>query len=128
CGPGSFTGIRVGVAAARGLALGWGVPAAGFSALALIAGRADGDEEIVAAMPAGHGELFVQGFARDPFRPVGAVASLAPDAARRFAGDREIVEDSTALDARHAADLPKVLRLLPPAPIYGRAPDARPRA
>ena len=37
CGPGSFTGIRVGIAAARGLGFGWGVPVQGFSSMALIA-------------------------------------------------------------------------------------------
>src|SRR5690606_29145709 len=37
CGPGSFTGIRVGLAAARALGLGWGVPVSGFSSLSLIA-------------------------------------------------------------------------------------------
>ena len=36
-GPGSFTGIRVGVAAARGLALGWGAEALGYSSLACVA-------------------------------------------------------------------------------------------
>ena len=39
CGPGSFTGLRVGIAAARGLALGWGAEVAGFSSLAVIAAR-----------------------------------------------------------------------------------------
>ena len=36
-GPGSFTGIRVGIAAAQGLAIGWGCEVAGMSSLALIA-------------------------------------------------------------------------------------------
>ncbi len=37
CGPGSFTGVRVGLAAAIGLGMGWGVPVAGCSSMALVA-------------------------------------------------------------------------------------------
>ncbi|WP_016744608.1 tRNA (adenosine(37)-N6)-threonylcarbamoyltransferase complex dimerization subunit type 1 TsaB, partial [Rhizorhabdus wittichii] len=40
CGPGSFTGVRVGLAAARALALGWGVPVHGYSSMAAIAATA----------------------------------------------------------------------------------------
>jgi tRNA threonylcarbamoyladenosine biosynthesis protein TsaB len=67
CGPGSFAGVRIGVAAARGLALGWQVPVHGFSTLALVAAAAADD--IAAAggalvvMEGGHGQWFVQPFA-----------------------------------------------------------------
>ncbi len=85
CGPGSFTGVRVGVAAARGLAIGWNVPVHGFSSLALIAAAGfAGDAELAEAAVAiggGHGELFVQRFAAGPLRPLGALASLTPAAA-----------------------------------------------
>ena len=61
-GPGSFTGIRVAIAAAHGLAIGWDAELAGMSSLALLAAGAESDEEVAAAVVGGHGELFVQQF------------------------------------------------------------------
>src|SRR5437868_15498506 len=45
-GPGSFTGIRVGIAAAHGLAIGWDSELLGMSSLALLAAGADTDGEV----------------------------------------------------------------------------------
>ncbi len=140
CGPGSFTGVRVGLAAARALALAWGTPLAGFSTLALIASGTDNPADgLGVAIPGGHGELFVQGFACDPLRPATEIRSLAPADAARFldqplvigAAAAELVALRGTGEAREAlpraADalrLPEPLRNLPPSPIYGRAPDA----
>jgi tRNA threonylcarbamoyl adenosine modification protein YeaZ len=138
CGPGSFTGIRVGLAAARALALAWGVPVAGFSALALIAATAE--EDVGVAIVGGHGELFVQRFARDPFAPVDTLQSLRPeDAATAIPDDLVLGSGAAALitargrgraeeiypNAADARFLPAMLTGLPPTPLYGRAPDAR---
>ena len=140
CGPGSFTGVRVGLAAAQGLGIGWGVPIAGYSSLALIA-AASGERDVAVALTGGHGELFVQSYGGDPIRPLDDLRSLEPAAA---AGSihAELVLGSGAealVAARRsgrwadalprAADawaLPPALRSLPPRPIYGRAPDAKP--
>src|SRR3954454_21925479 len=61
-GPGSFTGIRVAIAAAHGLAIGWDAELLGMSSLALLAAATSSAGEVAAAVMGGHGELFVQQF------------------------------------------------------------------
>jgi tRNA threonylcarbamoyladenosine biosynthesis protein TsaB len=58
-GPGSFTGVRVGVSAAKGLSEAWAVPLIALSRLALLAGAVDGGEQMVhAVLDAGRGEFY----------------------------------------------------------------------
>jgi tRNA threonylcarbamoyladenosine biosynthesis protein TsaB len=129
CGPGSFTGLRVGIAAARGLGLGWGVPVHGYSSLALLAADilAPGDEPTVSvAMPGGHGQYFIQSFAARPLRAVSAVASIMPESAGDW--DNFTMAAVDRLDARLTGILDAAHVTLAPHPIYGRAPDAKPMA
>ena len=141
CGPGSFTGVRVGLAAAQGLRIAWGVPVHGYSSLALVAaGQRDGGPTAV-ALTGGHGEVFVEMFDGPPLRSTGPLRSLAPAQAAAAIGHARVVGSGAAavIAARgwgEAIDaLPKAtdfIRLSPPLanlalrPIYGRAPDAKP--
>jgi tRNA threonylcarbamoyladenosine biosynthesis protein TsaB len=137
-GPGSFTGIRVGISAARALALAWEIPCNGYSNLQLIAAMADANGPVDVAINGGHGEMFFQSFDENS-APITDLRSLSPnDAATAshaaiIAGDGaehivsmrgSAVAAPMLPDARQwilIADMPP----LPPTPIYGRAPDAK---
>jgi tRNA threonylcarbamoyl adenosine modification protein YeaZ len=139
-GPGSFTGIRVAIAAAHGLAIGWGAELAGMSSLALLAASAETDGEIAAAVLGGHGELFVQQFDGTSLRPTSELLNARP-AEATTAVNAGLVVGSGAhqlADARgwgqarelwpsaaNALRLPESLRSLAPKPVYARGPDAR---
>lgn len=146
-GPGSFTGIRVGLAAARGLALALGVDCVGVTTLSVLAAAAVENaktslepQNILAAMDAKREEVYAQlfdaqGSALEPpamlsYQEFTAKAAAQPvllcgsgagviDAARA-------VEDRFPID--HVARLGAKAKVEgKPAPLYLRGPDAKPQ-
>jgi tRNA threonylcarbamoyladenosine biosynthesis protein TsaB len=141
CGPGSFTGVRIGLAAARALGLAWQATVIGYPTLALVAAIAQDRDPgpVTVCMTGGHGEWFVQDFRADGL-PAGDAASLTPaQAAAREACEHVTGSQSEALvvlrgygraldllpDARQFVRMPAALHTAAPVPIYGRPPDAR---
>ena len=141
-GPGSFTGIRVGLAAAKALALAWRAEVVGYGALALVAAIAHADSgggSVEVAMTGGHGEWFVQRFGANG-AALGEPVSLSPgDAAARTTVEIVAGSQAEALvalrgagralpllpDARRFALLDPAALIADPHPAYGRRPDAR---
>ncbi len=90
-GPGSFTGVRIGLAAARGIALASGLPLTGVTTLQALAAAPSPDERqggpILAVLDARRGQLYGQFFdingdpASDPFA---AAAATIPDRLKKL--------------------------------------------
>ena len=154
-GPGAFTGIRIGLAAARGIGLAANIPVVGvttFAAVAEAVSEADGaGRKLLVLLDSKRGDVFVQQFS-SARAAVGSPMILAPDALRRrltsdsfiLAGDGIAVVrphlDAANLDVAYAAadgpaDAFWVAQLaarsvadrtgLPPTPFYLRAPEVR---
>jgi len=153
-GPGSFTGLRVGISAARAIALAADKPAVGVSTLSAYAAPHLADDEntpVVAAIDARHEQVYFQVFGpggrtvtaarlapvqeaiqaatTTPVRIVGSAALLVA------AGLSAANASRAAVDAREAPDIAWVARMgaalphgqSPPTPYYLRAPDAQPQ-
>lgn len=131
-GPGSFTGLRVGLAAARALALAWGVPLLGVRSTQLVAASVrtvDEEDGLLVALLAPRGQIWVEGFGRGLDRQPEA---LLPEAARalaarypRVAGTALLPEGAAPTPPQAAAVAALAMSALGEADIhYVRAPDA----
>ncbi|MEM7211406.1 MAG: tRNA (adenosine(37)-N6)-threonylcarbamoyltransferase complex dimerization subunit type 1 TsaB [Pseudomonadota bacterium] len=109
-GPGSFTGLRVGIAAARGIALGCGIPAIGVTRFEALA--ADHSLPCTIALPGRGGAIYLQAFGEDAI-PVGEPYFEAGEA-------KDALPDPMRI-ARIALNRAPGVR---PAPLYLRDADA----
>jgi tRNA threonylcarbamoyladenosine biosynthesis protein TsaB len=152
-GPGSFTGLRVGLSAARGIALAAGKPVVGVTTLTAYAAPVvseNGEQPIISAIDARHDHVYLQvvsGNGGSLVTPRVAPVTEALDAAR-FGAPYLVGNAARILAERWPSDAPPPVKVDPQAapdiawvawlgaavdpgtalarPFYLRAPDAKP--
>lgn len=146
-GPGTFTGVRVGLAAARGLGLACGCPVQGVGTLEALACATGEGSPVLASIDARRGELYWQRFAANG-RPESAarldsieavIAAQSGKSGRLVGSGSELlsghlpawslsnvaVNPDAAIIARHYPRFASAIAGQPPKPLYLRAPDAK---
>lgn len=111
-GPGNFTGIRIAVALARGLALGLGIPAVGVTGFEVLG------DDAVASIPAPRGQVYLKSPGQAP-----EISDSEPLGVRRLADldlPAFVMELARVGQAKAALPQPR------PAPFYLRGADAAP--
>jgi tRNA threonylcarbamoyladenosine biosynthesis protein TsaB len=90
-GPGSFTGLRIGIATIKSFAVSVGKQCVGVPTLAAVAHAAGTSVRTVALLPAGRGEVFAQMFSVDAnqVRPLDTAAHISPEAVVEKYGSSE---------------------------------------
>lgn len=83
-GPGAFTGLRIGLAAARGLALAAGKPCFGVTTTEAVAAGVRDETPVLVAIDSKRADLFVQIFLSQPRRPAAPAAAVCPDSLAGF--------------------------------------------
>ncbi|KQW31918.1 tRNA threonylcarbamoyladenosine biosynthesis protein TsaB [Rhizobium sp. Root274] len=141
-GPGSFTGIRVGVAAARGLALALGVDCVGVCTLEVLASTVPAtDAPVLAAINAHRDEVYVQAFRNGVPEDEPALVTLEDFLSRAARPGTQLVGSASALIADPEAQtepdhypIEIVARISATTkaqgkakPLYLRGPDAKPQ-
>lgn len=151
-GPGSFTGLRVGIAAARAIGVACKVPVIGVSTLAALAAPLILEQKpglVAVAIDARHGNVYFAAFGPDgratsaprvlppreavrslgagPVRLAGSGAALLAIEASAAGTEIEIAREYTGLDIVFVAKLGLLAdpALAPPRPLYLKAPDAK---
>lgn len=136
-GPGSFTGIRVGLSAARGIQLAAGIKGMGFTTLEVLAFTArKSPVPILASLQAGKGEVYYQGFDTVPqWRPRFAAQIGTPSEALASMPDNVMLVGNTGdtaafprADALCELAATRTAQAQPLEPFYIRLPDAKPMA
>ena len=118
-GPGSFTGVRIGLAAAQGFAIACDLPILGVTTLEALACAAPPGRPALVAIDARRGQLYAQPFAAGGV-PLAPPQALAPEAAALLAPVGAVILGSGAPLLKKGSD-----PFFPEARIFGRLAFAR---